>query len=173
MNRNRKLTRLHGYDYSSDGYYFGDIENNIMALNEYGRIACAQWEWLSHRYPYVTLNEYIIMPNHIHGIIRIVGNDRDHFPACDVGNGRDRSLQYQQKIKPLSELIGAFKTTTSKLIHYTGCTEFTWQKSFHDHIIRNQHSLTRIRRYIVNNPGNWLFDSEWICEGNNGGAFTI
>ena len=70
-----------------------------------------------------------------------------------VGNGRDRSLH--TKIKTLSELIGAFKTTSSKRIHQAGLLKFRWQKSFYDHIIRNEINLNRIREYIINNPSQW------------------
>ena len=103
---NRKLNRLPGYDYSMTGYYFvtictkgrreyfGTIENKTINLNEFGVIVTRQWEWLEEQYPYVELDQYVIMPDHIHGIIHI------------VGNGRDRSLQ---KIKSLSELIVPLK----------------------------------------------------------------
>jgi len=59
------------------------------------------------------------------------------------------------KVKPLSALIGAFKTTSSKLIHYLGYHDFAWQRSFYDHIIRGDEALEKIRVYIRNNPLNW------------------
>lgn len=152
--RCRKPIRLRNYDYSRPGYYFiticthhrmdwfGKIENGKIELNELGSIVDQQWKWLEQQYPYIHLDEFITMPNHFHGIII-------------VGNGRDRSLQ---KIKSISELIGAFKTTSSKLIHKTGCRDFHWQKSFHDHIIRNERSLNNIRQYILDNPIRWKDD---------------
>ena len=135
-----------------------------MQLNAYGQIVRQQWEWLEKQYSYIKSDEYIIMPNHIHGILMI--ND-------SVGNGRDRSLpaysprgetagRTGRQIKSLSSLIGAFKTTSSKLIHQNNLSEFKWQKSFHDHIIRNDESLNKIREYIRNNPMNWDDDSENI-----------
>jgi len=164
--RERKLNRLSGYDYSTTGSYFvticiknreclfGEILDGEMKLNETGKIADEQWKWLFQQYKYIQMDEYVIMPNHFHGIIHIV----------DVGNGRDRSLQYgdnpQRKIKPIPELIGAFKTTSSKLIHRNGNTEFQWQKSYHDRIIRNDRELYRIQKYISNNPKNWNRDKE-------------
>jgi putative transposase len=155
---NRKLNRLQGYDYSQSGYYFvtictknrinwfGAIEHDKVILNASGYIVRRQWEWLAEQYPYVHLDAYAVMPDHIHGIIQIVQGG--------VGNGRDRSVQcdHSLRIKSLSELIGAFKTTSSKSIHETQETGFAWQKSFHDHIIRNERSLNQIREYIVNNP---------------------
>jgi len=170
---NRKLTRLSGFDYSGNRYYFvticvkdhsssfGKVENKSMQLSQNGIIAMEQWLWLGTRYPYIDLISFVIMPNHVHGIIYI---DAD-FYNNDVGNGRDRSLQIRQpnqidrpdpKIKPLPELIGAYKTTVSKRIHMSGDVEFKWQKSFHDHIIRNIKSLDNIKHYIETNPENWL-----------------
>jgi len=165
--RNRKPNRLKGYDYSQDGVYFitvciqnhiewfGNIKNEKMVLNKCGGIVEKQWAWLGDQYPYVVLDEHVVMPNHFHGIISILGNGR--MDGCVVGNGRDRSLQ---KIKPLPELIGAFKTTSSKLIHGIGALQFHWQKSFYDHVIRSEKSLQAIREYVVNNSMKWDMDIE-------------
>jgi len=126
MIKERKANRMQGYDYSQNNLYFitscvqdrvccfGNIENQKMVHNQYGEIAQKQWYWLGEQYPYVALHAFIVMPNHIHGIIEINSNI--------VGTGRDLSLQYQdnQKIKSLSELIGAYKTTVSKQIHLLG-----------------------------------------------------
>jgi REP element-mobilizing transposase RayT len=83
-----------------------------MALNEYGKIVKQQWLWLKDNFDYVGLDEFVDMSNHVHGIVVV----------NPVGNGRDRSLQ----IKPLPGLIGAFKTTSSKLIHQSGNLNFSW-----------------------------------------------
>ncbi len=153
MHKRRKSIRLKDYDYSLPGYYFvticahdrihclGDIIDGKMVLNLYGKIVREQWTWLSEQYSYLELDQWVIMPNHVHGILHM------------VGNGRDRSLH--TKIKTLSELIGAFKTTSSKRIHQAGLLKFRWQKSFYDHIIRNEINLNRIREYIINNPSQW------------------
>ena len=158
----KSRNRLEGYDYSKTNHYFvticsnnhqewfGKIENNEMILNNYGNIIKQQWQWLPQQYPYIELDEYIIMPNHIHGIL-IINNPRR--------TGHDLSLH---KIKSLSSLIGAFKTTSSKLIHQNGLSDFAWQRSFHDHIIRNDKSLDKIREYISNNQLKWDGDEENI-----------
>lgn len=119
-----------------------------MELNEYGKICETQWHWLAKQYPYVVLHEFCVMPNHIHGIIEI--------NSSRAGNGRDHSLHV--KIKSLSELMGAYKTTTSKQIHALGLKSFAWQKSFHDHIIRRSDPLNIIADYIKNNPMKWNED---------------
>ena len=83
------------------------------------------------------------MPNHVHAILEI---DSNLISDCEI------------KIKSLSELIGAYKTTSSKQIHLAGFTGFTWQRSFHDHIIRNGGSYERISNYIETNPEKWNTD---------------
>ena len=198
MLRNRKPNRMKGYDYSQDNLYFvtscvqdriccfGTVADGKMELNEYGKIAEEQWHWLGKQYPYIVLHEFVVMPNHIHGIIEInrslvginhVGTGRN------VGTGRDLSLQQQPiKIKSLSELMGAYKTTSSKKIHLLECMDesypdescrdrsrpvptrhghtntFQWQRSFHDHIIRDEKSFETISNYILNNPTQWKTD---------------
>ena len=163
---NRKLIRLAGFDYTANRNYFftiramnnnpfGSIENKSMLLSKNGIIAMEQWQWLGNQYPYIDLISFVIMPDHVHGIIYL---DTDFY----VRNGRDRSLHKNhddsltnQKIKPLPELIGAYKTTVSKRIHLSGDTNFRWQKSFYEHIIRNQRSLIFIKHYIETNPEHW------------------
>ncbi len=163
----RKPNRLKNYDYSQHGWYFitictqnriewfGKIKNGKMFLGELGKIVMQQWLWLAQQYNYVILDKYVVMPNHLHGIMAI--NNNNHV----VGTGRDLSLQRNgktTKIKSLSELMGAFKTTSSKLIHQHGQENFKWQRSFYDHIIRNEKSLNQIRQYIINNPLKWDSD---------------
>ncbi len=115
-----------------------------MCINQYGQIVVEQWLWLRKQYSYIELDNFIVMPNHFHGIIYI--NNM-------VVTGRDLSLQ--MKIKSLSEIIGAFKTTSSKLIHKIGNNEFCWQRSFYDRIIRSDDELNVIREYVLYNPKKW------------------
>jgi putative transposase len=132
-----------------------------MLLSDHGIIAMEQWYWLHDQYPYIDLISFVIMPDHVHGIIYIDTDFYNHY----VGNGRDRSLQSIQpntmvklisKIKPLPELIGAYKTTVSKRIHVSGDMNFRWQKSYYEHIIRNIRSFNLIKHYIEKNPENWI-----------------
>jgi len=163
MNKERKLNRLKKYDYSQPGNYyiticvhselrwknvFGKIYDGKMELNEYGEIVLKQWLWVAERYKHIILDEWVIMPDHFHAIVKIVHTELENFI---VGTGRDLSLR---KYKPLSQIIGAFKTTTSKMIHINGYNNFTWQRSYYDHIIRNNNALLQIRKYIINNPVN-------------------
>jgi len=158
--KNRKPNRLKNYDYSqAECYfvtictknkidYFGEIKDEKMILNEIGRIVENQWLWLEKQYNYVLLDEFVVMPNHFHGTIAIIE---------PVGNGRDRSLQ---KNKSLPSIIGAFKTTSSKLIHQNLNKNFAWQKSFYDRIIRNEKEFYNIQQYIRYNPNKWQWDIE-------------
>ncbi|WP_162428386.1 transposase [Pontibacter pudoricolor] len=175
----RKLNRLNGFDYSRDALYFvtscvldkacvfGEVVNEAMQLNKFGCIAEQQWHRLAELYPYVVLHAFVVMPNHVHGIIEI---DREL-----VGTGRDLSARRlndgagtvntviagslpAQKIKSLSQLVGAYKTTTSKLVRSAGLAEFAWQRSFHDHIIRSEKAYNQIRDYILSNPEKWPDD---------------
>lgn len=151
----RKLNRLSGFDYSAKGCYyiticvhnhscvFGRIINKAMELSRNGVIAHEQWDWLGNHYQYLEIVSFIVMPDHVHCIIRI----------NDVIEGNGHALQ---KIKPLPEIIGAYKTTVSKRIHQSGDLDFKWQKSYHDHIIRDSKTLDRILNYIQKNPENWL-----------------
>ena len=133
-----------------------DSSEQQMILNEFGKIAEKQWYWLGEQYPYVVLHEFRVMPNHIHGIIEI---DRTRIPV-PVRTGHDLSVLESNtiKIKSLSELMGAYKTTVSKQIHLLNFANFKWQRSFHDNIIRDEESFYRISNYIISNPKNWKQD---------------
>jgi putative transposase len=138
--------------------WFGDVINEKMVLSEYGKVAEEQWLWLARQYDYVKLDEFVIMPNHIHGIV-VIQSDLDRGD-----NGRDNPrvvpTAYTRRHNLLSKSVNAFKTTTSKLIHQHGLMEFVWQRSFYDHVIRNDESLRGIREYIANNPMKWHLDRD-------------
>lgn len=147
---------------------FGEIINSEMTYNVVGQIVLQQWEWLQNRYDYVLSHSFVLMPNHIHAILEItnenVGTGRDlsnQNEILDQRTGLDLSLQ-NKKIKSISEIIGAFKTTSSKKIHEYGVVDFRWQRSFHDHIIRNKESYDSIYAYIMSNPQNWKKDVLYI-----------
>ena len=146
----RKLSRLNGFDYSNDNCYFvttcvearqpafGTICNGQMELNAAGVIVENQLMWLQDRYEYVKIHLAVVMPDHVHAIIEIRSNGKNGI-----------------KVKSLSELMGAFKMTSSKQIRAEEFSSFAWQRSFHDRIIRNEESYDAILRYIKENPMNW------------------
>ncbi|MCX6740312.1 MAG: hypothetical protein NTZ49_03735 [Candidatus Parcubacteria bacterium] len=174
LKRDRKLNRWQGYDYKYLGLYFiticthhrqprfGEIVGGEMKLNPIGEIVKQQLLWLHKHFPHIRLDEWVVMPNHVHMILEInynFNNDKtgyadDGNDGKSVGTGRDLSLQG----KPIYDIIGAFKTTSSKFIHQIGHTEFAWQRSFHDRVIRNDDELSKIRDYIFGNPAKWTED---------------
>ena len=171
LRKERKSNRWEKFDYTNDRYYFvticvknremvfGNVVDKKMVLNEYGLIIKQQLWWLENNFVYIKLNEFVIMPNHTHVIIEIDKYNGNHgVKIIPVGTGLDLSLQTQIKILPLSNIVGAFKTTSSKLIHQKGLTEFHWQRSFYDRVIRNEKELINIQNYILSNPLNWEKD---------------
>jgi putative transposase len=129
-----------------------------MFLNQYGLIAEEQLHWLQQQYKYVILHDFIVMPNHIHAIIEISHTLRNGHGGLPINN----RLDMQVKFKPLSELVGAYKTTSSKKIHMAGLKQFNWQRSFHDHIIKDEQSYYLISNYIRNNPSQWKNDKFYL-----------
>jgi len=163
----RKKLRLKWYDYSNSWYYFvtlctkwrldhfGEIENQKNVLTNYGKIAERCWIDIDKHYENIVLDEYIIMPNHIHGII-IVGNE---YFRSDSGKGSRSNI---------SNVIKWFKIGVSKEIRQKfNDYEFTWQKSFHDVIIRNEDQLMKSREYIIMNSMKWdedvnnIYNKSW------------
>jgi len=121
--------------------YFGEIRHGEMVHNPFGLIAVEQWKWLLNQYPYLISHAFVVMPDHIHAVLEINRQRMDD----------EKSL----KIKSLSQIIGAYKTTVSKKIHLAGGMDFVWQRSFYDRIIRNKFEYKRIVEYIHSNPANW------------------
>jgi len=170
MMLHRKPNRLKNYDYSRAGWYFvtictqkrvdylGSIINGKMALNRYGEIAQQYWLEIPQHFDIVELDEFVVMPNHVHGIIII--HDVGDVVGNAVGNAYMRSLQARTKML-LSKAVQQYKAAVTREIHnMEHDNKFQWQKSFYDHIIRNDFALFKIRTYIQNNPLKWEFDRE-------------
>jgi len=162
--RERKSNRLRNYDYSESGYYFitirtnnreecfGRVEGDEMHLNEFGEIARNFWAGIMIHFKCVGIDEFSVMPNHVHGILIIEENM--------VGNAYMRSLQNRTNML-LSKIIQQYKASvTRKVNSLESDLHFRWQKSFYDHVIRNDKSLDNLRRYIINNPLKWELDIE-------------
>ncbi len=119
---------------------FGYIRNGAMILSEYGKIALEQIKWLMIQYSFVNIDKYVIIPNHVHAIIEIVPKNSNIAPLS------------------LSQIVGAYKTRASASIRKQGLLSFSWQRSFHDSIIRDLKSYENISAYIESNPLNWIKD---------------
>jgi REP element-mobilizing transposase RayT len=120
---------------------FGAVVDGHVHLNALGELVAETWRWLPTQYAYVSLDEWCVMPDHLHGIL-VLGD----FVITAVDAPRLRR-------KPLGQLIGAFKTVSTKHINAFRRTPgaFVWQRDFWDHVVRNEDDLYRIRRYIRDN----------------------
>ncbi|HON94026.1 MAG TPA: transposase [Sedimentisphaerales bacterium] len=143
-----------------------------MVLNGAGRMVQTVWEDMGVYYSGVKTDEFVVMPNHVHGIIVLVGatprGRPDSLNRTDAGDGI-HSGQAQGPAPTLSapDVVHRFKTLTTKRyadgVKQSGWPTFSgrlWQRNYYEHIIRDDASLDRIREYIVNNPAKWALDRE-------------
>jgi len=173
----RRSIRLKGYDYSQVGMYFiticakdrhnlfGEIKNEEMILNELGKYVNEFWCRITEHFVNIDLDEYIVMPNHLHGIIFI--NDCWGAVSAPIITVSDISLSSKGGETPplqptLGQIIGYYKYQSTKQLNEMNKTvgKSVWQRNYYEHIIRNEQSLDKIRNYICNNPGNWQTDIE-------------
>ena len=191
----RRSIRLRGYDYSRPGayfvtictqsyiYLFGRIVAEKMVLNDAGRMAQGVWDELPVHYPGIETDAFIIMPNHIHGIVVIQPSAVGAGPrACPGGEARSSDagpsspaaesphLGQPQGVAPtktmsLPDVVHRFKTlTTSRYtdaVRHNGWKPFPgrlWQRNYWEHVVRSEQELHRVREYIVNNPAKWESD---------------
>jgi len=148
----RKSPRLEGYDYSQSGGYFiticthnrehlfGEIEDDIFILSSAGQIAQSRWIAMPEHHPHVILDEFIIMPNHVHLIVFLDNDEVQH--------------------SSLSRVIASYKSSVTRCIRQAlGQGELKiWQSRFHDHIIRNEAELNTLRNYVIHNVELWAED---------------
>jgi putative transposase len=184
----RQSIRLKEYDYTLSGAYFvtivthqrdcllGDIQNGTMVLNAFGQIADECWRFIPEHFPSVELGAYVIMPNHMHGIIIISGVEARH---ADNGDGEGASVGARHaddgkgaallrpnvtrpNVKPgsLGAIVRSYKSAVSYRIHKEHTATSIWQRNYYEHIIRNDRDLQRITDYINANPLRWNDDDE-------------
>lgn len=184
LNRHhRQSLRLKGYDYALAGTYFvtistqdrgcvfGDVVEGGMRLNEAGRMVFTMWDTLPARFPGVALDAFVVMPNHIHGIMVFATQVSVGAPlvgAQDVAPHRTPDNRATTRVAPtLGEVVGAYKSRVTveyiRGVKTKGWPAFRrrlWQRNFYEHIIRNEASLNHIRQYILDNPARWTCDRE-------------
>lgn len=177
MVNKRRSIRLPGYDYSQAGYYFvticcyqrkcllGEIINGTMRLNQYGEIVQKEWLKSAVIRTEISLDEFIVMPNHFHGIVIInpVGANINPVGAngCSpLPESSKKPIMPLMKPKSLSSLMAGFKSSVTKQINIIRNTPGTkvWQRNYYEHIIRDEKALNNIRQYIINNPMSWYKD---------------
>ena len=153
----RRSIRLPGYDYSQSGAYyvtictaareclFGEVLNGAMRLNSFGNIARGEWLGLPRRCPGVKVDAFVVMPNHVHGIVWVTNRTRH----------------------ALSEIVRRFKTRAARRINERRKMTGTplWQRDYYEHIVRDEDDLNRIRQYIIDNPVTWEEDAENPANG--------
>lgn len=153
----RKHMRLHEYDYSTPTAYFvticanrhqclfGSYENHSITMTNVGSVVDITWKNLQ-KYFNIELDEYVVMPNHIHGVV---------FIKPDI------NLTNHSKSPTLISIIQTFKSLSTKRVRTLGFSGQIWQRSFYDRIIRDEIHLNAARDYIHNNPTNWELDSDF------------
>jgi hypothetical protein len=163
----RRSPRLKGFVYTREGAYFvtictrnrvhlfGEIADDHIQLNELGMIATACWEEIPTHFPQVELDAAVVMPNHVHGIIVIADTPRPLYEGTNVeafGSPIQGSL---------STVVGTYKAGVTGQIGrlFPDVETPIWQGRFHDHIIRSQKSLDKIRAYVLSNPARWTEDT--------------
>jgi REP element-mobilizing transposase RayT len=167
---NRRSIRLKEYDDSRPGAnfvticthnrhcLFGEVADGEMRLNEWGEIVRHCWFEIAAHFPSVALDQYVVMPNHIHGIIVLMDLPVGATHASPLLHTRPRGPQRQS----IASIVGSFKSAVTKQINQQGGTSGTplWQRNYYEHIIRNEEALNRIRQYIHENPQCWVSDGE-------------
>ena len=159
--------RLRGRDYSAPGHYFvtictrnrrrffGNVVNGVMHRSAIGEIVAEEWRRTATVRRNVQLDEWIVMPDHLHGIIRIVGPVPSEEPCPPDAAQRPRRPAARFSPNSLGSMIGQFKSVCTKRIREAGYDDFEWQARFFDHIIRDNDSLISKRTYILENPFRW------------------
>jgi REP element-mobilizing transposase RayT len=180
----RRSIRLKGYDYSQAGAYFvtivayqrealfGEIVHGMVCLNEWGALVENEWRRLEKRFDRVSMDEFIVMPNHLHGVLVIkesiesIGQLRSGL----VGAGHENSILSGdsslapplQSARSLGAIIQAYKSTTARWINSLRRTTGApvWQRYYYEHIVRDAPEMNRNRQYIQENPQHWEKDRE-------------
>ena len=168
--KHRKSIRLEKFDYTQSGAYFvtvcsyekflfGEIKNRIMRLNDFGVIVYEEWNRTSENRKEIVLDQFIVMPNHVHGIIGIIDDI--------VGTAR-RAPTSERFGHPVSgslpTIIRSFKSAVTKRINEIRETPGApvWQRNYYEHIVRNEDDLNDVRQYVIYNPAMWAKDENNI-----------
>jgi len=181
--KNRHSIRMQSYDYTANGAYFiticthnrehslGEMMNGKMKLSVIGKIVSENWDDIPNHYDHIELGEFIVMPNHIHGIIWIVSKTvRAHLGVPHeeskewICQGKPQQNEiYKRKFgKPqsgsLSMIINQFKGSVKRWCNKNNQKLFKWQRNYYEHVIRCEEELNNITEYIRKNPINWSID---------------
>ncbi|MCR4439469.1 MAG: transposase [bacterium] len=170
----RRSIRLKGYDYTQPGAYFipicaheraslfGAVVGGEMVLNEYGRIVQTCWDAIPNHFPHAELDAFVVMQNHVHGMLWIVETDgaRNRVRATHAWPLPRNARPSGPASGALGAIVGSFKSAVTRRINALRGTPGppVWQRNYHQHILRNEGALNTIRRYIAENPLRWHLD---------------
>ena len=179
---NRQSTRMKGYDYTLPGAYFvtiisqnrmclfGDIEKGEVKLSKIGQLVISCWKGITDKINNIVFDEFVLMPNHLHGIIFILESDGKGEAFSDLNTSMCvLSSENASPLRPrgtqsgsLSAVIQNFKSVSTRMMNkrYFKPGNKIWQRNYYERIIRNDRELNAIRQYIHNNPLNWVRDLE-------------
>jgi len=167
---------LEGFDYSQSGAYFvtlcahdrrcylGDAKAGFIELSPIGEIAKQFWSEIPIHFDNVTLDYFVVMPNHVHGVLLTSGIHNVGVQYIEPLRSQKlprQQHQYQKVIpKSIGSIIRSYKAAVTRWCRKNGYKDFRWQRNYHEHVIRNEHDLNEIREYIMNNPLKWELDKE-------------
>ena len=197
-NYHRRSIRLKGYDYTQPGAYFvtictrdrellfGNVIDGVMHLNRMGLAVQKTWLDLPRPYPYADLDAFVIMPNHVHGVIVLTDDGGggsvprqpsapEQIQAGQVPLANQVETRPCPGVKPrhgLPEIVRAFKSFSARRVNALRCTCSVpvWQRNYYEHIVRDHDECGRIRQYIENNPEEWDRDIENPTFPRRGGS---
>ncbi len=183
----RHSIRLRGYDYSKSGTYFitictnsrqcllGRTADGKMVLNDGGKIIEKYWLEIPQHFPHAQPDEFVVMPNHVHGIVVLLEpNNTPENVGANVGakdisplrKSRINDISQPRKPRGTSKTIGSivrgFKIGVTKWFRQNTDICIVWQRNYYEHIVRSDDELNRIRKYIINNPANWKNDKNYV-----------
>jgi REP element-mobilizing transposase RayT len=154
----RRSIRLPDWDYSSAGWYFvtintwgwchtlARVRGGRLELTRMGEIVAERWGEIPHHYPGVRIDAFVVMPNHVHGIVRIVKSQGDGVPPGP-------------RVRPgsLSAVVRSFKAASTRAVHLEIARYLPlWHRNYHESILDDAAALRAVRRYIADNPARWI-----------------
>jgi REP element-mobilizing transposase RayT len=187
--KHRRSIRWFAYDYAQAGVYFvticthrrqclfGRVVEGAMELNAAGQAVAKCWRAVPVHYPDVMLDAFVVMPNHVHGILMILRDlgatvGANHYPPLptdepaaardDVGANDDSPVPGRARgtSRTVGAIVRGFKIGMTKWMRQNTDVRDAWQRNYYEHVIRGERQLSRIRRYIADNPANWMLDHE-------------
>ena len=174
----RRSIRLHRFDYTQPGAYFvtmctrermclfGDVADERIRLNVAGQATKECWLAIPSHFPHVRLDAFVIMPNHVNGIICIVDDSLVATPGAHTVGTKNFSplppgaAAFRSPSKTVGSIVRGFKIGVTKWIRANTDIHEVWQRNYYEHIIRDAAALNQIRQYIIENPARWSEDTE-------------